>query len=171
MHLRAATIEDAERLARAVVEGLETYRSFAPPGWTGPSPSSEVEVLRGLIGAERVWCLLAETGGELVGQITVLPAARAAHPVDDPALAHLRNLFVRQDFWGTGLARVLHGAAVEAARERGFAAMRLFTAAAHARARRFYEREGWVAAGAEFHDDGPGLAIVEYRFALGGRRA
>jgi hypothetical protein len=47
--------------------------------------------------------------------------------------------------------------------------MRLFTPAAHARARRFYEREGWVAAGDEFHDAGPNLALVEYRRALGAR--
>jgi GNAT superfamily N-acetyltransferase len=167
--LRAATTSDAERLARAVHDELDGYRSFAPQGWTPPSVSAEVANLRGLLGDERVWCLLAEAAGQVVGQITFLPAVRAVRPVDDPALAHLRNLFVRRDRWGTGLAGALHAAAVEAARERGFAQMRLFTPAAHARARRFYEREGWVAAGDEFHDPGPDLVLVEYRCALGDR--
>jgi GNAT superfamily N-acetyltransferase len=56
--------------------------------------------------------------------------------------------------------------AIAAARERGFSAMRLFTPAAHARARRFYEREGWVEAGEEFHAPGPDLVLVEYRYRL-----
>jgi GNAT superfamily N-acetyltransferase len=145
---------------------MEDYRSFAPPGWVPPRLSEEVEVLHRLLGDEEVWCLLAEAEGRLVGQITVLPAARAARPVEDPGLAHLRNLFVHRDLWGTGLARALHGAAVEAARERGYGAMRLFTAAGQERARRFYEREGWAPVGEGFHDAGPGLVLMEYRYAL-----
>jgi GNAT superfamily N-acetyltransferase len=166
LEFRAATAADAERLGRAVVEAFEGYRSFAPPGWTPPSLSSEVELLRGLLGDADVWCLLAEAEGRLVGQVGFLPAAQAIHPVDDPALAHLRNLFVRPDFWGTGLASTLHAAAIEAACEREYEQMRLFTPAGHGRARRFYEREGWLAAGEEFHDPGPDLVIVEYRYAL-----
>ena len=46
--------------------------------------------------------------------------------------------------------------------------MRLFTPAPQARARRFYEREGWAAVGDEFHDPGPNLVVIEYRRALGG---
>ena len=122
---RAAAPADAEDLARAVVDGVEDYRSFAPPGWTPPSLEGEIEHLHAVLGDEHVWCLLAEAGGELVGQVTVLPAARAARPVHDPALAHLSNIFVRRDRWGTGLAKVLHAAAIEAARERGFTEMRL----------------------------------------------
>jgi GNAT superfamily N-acetyltransferase len=68
--------------------------------------------------------------------------------------------------WGSGLARELHAAAVEAARERGFRAIRLFTPSAHARARRFYEREGWAAVGEEFHDPAPDLVLLEYRLTL-----
>ena len=44
--------------------------------------------------------------------------------------------------------------------------MRLFTPVGHGRARRFYEREGWVPAGEEFHDAGPDLVLIEYRYAL-----
>jgi GNAT superfamily N-acetyltransferase len=167
---RAATASDAERLARAVVEELEGYRSFAPEGWAPPPVAIEVAHLRGLLGDERVWCLLAEAEGDVVGQITFLPAARAVHSVGNPRLAHLRNLFVRRDRWGTGLASALHAAGVEEARERGFSHMRLFTPAGQARARRFYEREGWMAVGDAFHDPGPNLALVEYRRALGERQ-
>ncbi|MGN6868545.1 MAG: GNAT family N-acetyltransferase, partial [Solirubrobacteraceae bacterium] len=115
-----------------------------------------------------VCCLVAESGTELVGQITLLPAARAARPVDDSSLAHISNLIVRRDHWGGGLASALHRAALEAAHARGFTALRLFVAAGQARARRFYEREGWLPASEPFarHD---GLTFVEYRYRLRAR--
>jgi GNAT superfamily N-acetyltransferase len=164
--LREATPADAERVARAAVEAWASYASFAPAGWHAPAYEPELEQTRKFIADPEQWCLLAEVGDALVGQIAILPAASAVRSVDDPGLAHMRNLFVREDHWGTGLALTLHAAALEAARARGFERMRLFSAAGQSRARRFYEREGWVPAGPEFHDPVPNLAIIEYRYEL-----
>jgi hypothetical protein len=44
--------------------------------------------------------------------------------------------------------------------------MRLFTPSGQARARRFYEREGWTLADGPYDDDHVGLPVVEYRRAL-----
>ncbi len=142
------------------------YRAFAPPEWEPPPVEDEITLVRDLLAEESTWCRLAEVDGRVVGQCTFLPAARSSVPVDEPGLAHLRNLFVDREHWGTGLATELHGAAISAARRRGYSHMRLFTPAAQARARRFYEREGWVQAGDEFHSPGPDLVIVEYRIRL-----
>jgi GNAT superfamily N-acetyltransferase len=101
-----------------------------------------------------------------VGQLAIVPAQKTRRPVEDPKLAHLRNLFVRRDRWGSRLARELHTAAVEEASRRGFTEMRLFAAAGQARARRFYEREGWVQAAEPAYDPSPDLVMVEYRLAL-----
>ena len=163
---RSGTVADAEAVARLVIDGFEEYRSFAPDGWSPPPVSDEVELLHELLPDPGVWCLLAEADGDLVGQVTLMAAA--SHPVgsDDPSLAHLRGLFVRRDFWGSGVASALHAAAVDEARERGFAHMRLFTPAGQGRARRFYEREGWAQAGEELHEPRIGLVIVEYRLPL-----
>jgi hypothetical protein len=60
----------------------------------------------------------------------------------------------------------LHARALDEAAHRGFTAMRLFTPAGQARARRFYEREGWKVAGEPFDDSEFGLALVEYRREL-----
>ena len=100
---RAATPTDAERITAVTMEGFDTYRAFAPEGWTPPSAADEHARLLGL---------LAE------------------------------------------------------ARARGFAAMRLFTPAPQARARRFYEREGWALARPPAFDERMGLEIAEYRRAL-----
>ena len=141
---RAATTQDAERIAAVTVEGFETYRSFAPEGWTPPSASEEAARLASMLGEDHVWYLVAEHEGELVGHVGFLPADRVSFArVDDPGLVHFRQLFVSCGHWGTGLARRLHAAAVDEAGVRGFTGMRLFTPGGQQRARRFYEREGW----------------------------
>ena len=164
---RPATSDDAERMVAVTVEGFETYRSFAPEGWTPPSASAETERLVALLGDDHVWYLVAERDGELVGHVGFLPADRLSFAqVDDPRLVHFRQLFVTRGHWGTGLARRLHAAAVDEARARGFTAMRLFTPGGQERARRFYEREGWSLARPPAFDERIGLEIAEYRRAL-----
>ena len=161
--MRRASVGDAEALARCVVAGVADYPAFAPPGWSGPTYEEELAHHRADLRQEHFHCIIAERGGAVVGQITIVPAALAANPVDDPALGHVRNLFVDRAQWGSGLAGRLHRAALAGARERGFTELRLFVAAGQARARAFYEREGWRAAGDPFDDPVPGLLMVEYR--------
>jgi GNAT superfamily N-acetyltransferase len=151
---------------RLVAEGIETYRAFLPADWEPPSQPREPGQTRDALGQPETFCWIAEEDGDLIGQVTVIPAARSGRPLDEPSLAHLANLFVRESHWGTGLASALDDAAIEHARDRGFAEMRLFVAAAHARARRFYEREGWHPVSEPFFEPPLGLELVEYRIAL-----
>jgi GNAT superfamily N-acetyltransferase len=72
-------------------------------------------------------------------------------------------LFVRPPWWGSGLAARLHGLAVQEAGLRGYEALRLHTPAGNARARAFYEREGWHAVGRPIPEPLLGLDLVEYR--------
>ena len=164
--LRKATPEDVEALARGAVDGVSGYGEFAP-GWSGPGCEHELPDARELLPDPEYHAFVAEAGGEVAGQVAVLPADATGRPAGDPSVAHLRNLFVARAHWGTGVAATLLRAAEEDARERGFAALRLFVAEGQARARRFYEREGWRAVTEPYHDPTPGLSMVEYRRALG----
>jgi GNAT superfamily N-acetyltransferase len=164
--LRRATAADAEALAASVVEGVEGYREFAGEDWPGFALEDEIASFQELVRLPDVWALMAEQDGELLGQVTIQSSETTRMPLGDPGLGHLRNLFVRQDQWGTGLARRLHDAAVEEARRRGYRELRLFAAAGQARARRFYEREGWALAGEPAYDPRPGLVMAEYRLML-----
>ena len=164
--LRPAVPADAERLAEVTAEAFEGYRGFAPAGWQPPPPAAEVDRLRDLLAGADLWCLVAERDGAVAGHTAFLPAAQAIHPIDEPQLAHVRALFVRPGHWGTGLARQLHSAALEAAAARGYTAMRLFTPADQGRARRFYEREGWILHAEPSFEAALGLFLVEYRYAL-----
>jgi GNAT superfamily N-acetyltransferase len=166
MRVRPATAADAEALARGVIDGVAEYPAFAPAGWTGPDLDGELAHAREVVSRPDAHCLVAEVDGEVVGQITVVPAASGPRPVDDPGLGHLSNLMVRRDHWGSGAARALHAAIVQDSRARGMTALRLFVAAGQARARRFYEREGWRPVTEPAFDPIPGLDMVEYRLTL-----
>lgn len=163
---RPGGIADLEALAATCVAGFATYVDFAPAGWHVPTLEEEGEWLAGQLATPGVWCEIAEHRGEIAGHLIAMPAAASRAPDPEPGLGHLLNLFVRPGSWGSGVASGLHGRGMEEARRRSFASMRLFAAAAQARARRFYEREGWSAPGDPRPEPEFGMDIIEYRRPL-----
>jgi GNAT superfamily N-acetyltransferase len=162
-----ATADDLPDLARLHADAFAAYRAFAPDGWLPPSPETELRTLERWLGDADFFALVARTPqGALAGDVTLLPAARhRRRPVEDPALGHIGDLFVVPAHWGTGLASDLLGRAAGTARSRGFTALRLFVVEGQARARRFYEREGFACVGGPI-DLGLGLPVLEYRRSL-----
>ena len=166
LSFRRASDDDALLLAEVAVEGWGTYRSFAPPGWTPATLDEEHERVLATLRQPSAWCEVAMAGSELAGHAIVLAASEARIVDETPGLAHLFQLMVRPPLWGSGLAGRLHADALASATAAGFHAMRLFTPAPHARARRFYEREGWAPHREPELDEAFGMEIVEYRRAL-----
>ena len=83
-----------------------------------------------------------------------------------PHMAHLIHLFVRERWWGVGIAPALLADVMAAARASGATHMRLYTPALQARARRFYAREGFVEDGPPVPHQALGLDVVLLRRAL-----
>ena len=171
---RRATIDDVDALIADVAAGFGSYVDFAPSGWAPPDMSADRERTAGLIAHDTTWALMAFIDGAPAGHVAFFPARRrtAGAPAGDwrrreviPGLAHLWQLFVLPEWWGRGVAPVLHDAAIAEMRSRGYRRTRLFTPALHARARRFYERRGWTATDAEWNEF-LGLYLVEYRLEL-----
>jgi GNAT superfamily N-acetyltransferase len=157
--------DDIDELAALVAEAFADYRAFAPARWQPPTAGEQVRVLEGWIAVPDFWGELASDGQALVGHATWIPARNSFRPTPEPGLAHLGHLFVKPRYWGTGAAKELLAHAIGAATVRGFAAMRLFVPAGQTRARRFYARERFVAAGEPF-DPGIGLPVIEYQRIL-----
>ncbi len=116
-----------------------------------------------------VWCQVAEADGLMAGHVALIPASvHSSYPVDDPELAQLWQMFVREERWGSGIATQLHDAVLDEALRRGYSQFRLYTPAGQLRARGFYEREGWRRAGEPFAEEAlGGMEVVEYRRPLG----
>jgi len=162
------TPEDAPEIVATVSAGFEGYRAFAPPGWSPPPDIGSVAGTRKRLGDDDVFGLLARTPeGEPAGHVTVSASTRSRWPGGSDDLAHVWQLFVREPYWGTGVAVTLHEHAVEEAMRRGYASMRLYTPEHQARARRFYEREGWTVRGDPISSP-MGMPVVEYRRPLPG---
>jgi GNAT superfamily N-acetyltransferase len=162
----AVTPEDAPEIVATVSAGFEGYRAFAPPGWNPPPDVGSVAGTRKRLGDDDVFGLLARTReGEPAGHVTVSASTRSRWPGGSDDLAHVWQLFVREPYWGTGVAATLHRSAMQEAARQGYAAMRLYTPTAQTRARRLYEREGWVLEGDSL-ESAMGMPLVEYRRAL-----
>ena len=98
-----------------------------------------------LVDPKHAFCL-AEQGGALVGYCKLGPPTLPFDP-DGRQAIELRQLYLASSQHGTGVAATLMDWALETARARGFQDMYLSVFIDNHRARRFYERHGFVEVG------------------------
>lgn len=156
--VRQAIVADAEAMTETLAIGFDGYREFAAYGWQPPDVRAGPELarMRARLGASTTWAMIAEDDGRVAGHAGFFPQPGVA------GSAHLWQLFVRPPWWGTGLAPALLESAIGAAMAQGYHRMRFYTPRDQARARRFYEREGFTWTGWEALEEPLGLVLVEY---------
>ena len=165
--VRPATLDDVPAMLETIREGFATYTAFAPRGWAPPEEPIERAGMVERLPKPDTWCAIAFAGGEPAGHVAIHQAREwdeARTPI--PGLGHLWMLFIREAWWGSGLAARLHELAIERATADGYPRMRLFTPAGQARARAFYERRGWELESGPTFEPMLGLELVEYRRPL-----
>lgn len=164
--VRWAGVEDASAIATIHVQSWQVaYRGLVDQAYLdGMDPADRLPRWReGL--AEYVWpdrgTLVAEQDGAVVG-FAHLSTGEAGDP------AELHAIYVRPDAWGTGAGRALMAETVRHLTVAGCPAVVLWVLATNEPARRFYEKAGWHADGAEAPHDVGGVAhtIVRYRRSL-----
>ena len=147
--------------------GVRVLPRVGGAGLGAPPAIRESESIREGLQRPSAWALIALEAGRVAGHVAFVTARKRQPPRGDiPGMAHLWQLFVRRPWWGTGLAARLNALAVEAAAARDYELMRLHTPLANARARAFYEREGWTTDGVTIPEPLLGLDLVEYRYRL-----
>ena len=108
----AADLEQVRRLFRAYADWLDVdlcFQGFA----------QEVASLPGRYASPAGRLLLATVGAEAAGAVGLRPL--------EPGICEMKRLWVEPGFGGRGLGRALAEAVIEAAREIGYARMRLDT--------------------------------------------
>jgi ribosomal protein S18 acetylase RimI-like enzyme len=160
--VRPATVADAPAMGRLVVRAWQAaYRGHMPDDYLDGLRAEDRaaywdsvlrrEDLRGVV-------LVADQHGEVVGMV-------AAGPSPDPQGAgELFAINVDPDHWGSGAGRALLGAAQVELERMGFVESVLWVLPGNARARRFYERAGWAADGAERTSEVFGVTVAEVRY-------
>ena len=147
-------------MAATADEGFRSYHAFAPASYVPPSPAATRTDIGDRLTLPGAFARIARDRRGPLGHVIAFPMP------GQEELQHLFHLFLRERAHGTGLAAELLGLAVQDACEAGAAAMRLFTPAGQARARRFYAREGFTLAAGPAWEPGLGMPIVELRRAL-----
>jgi GNAT superfamily N-acetyltransferase len=170
MRRRPATPRDATLVARLIADGLATYREFAPDGWAPRSalreePEIDIRLSRRDVRGQVAFA----PDGSAAGFTGWMPAVTRSDPPQlIPGRGHIWSLFVAPAWWGSGLATELLDWSVSGMHEAGCTGAQLWTPLDHARARRFYEREGWETSGRVDYSPDIKLDLILYERALGG---
>nr|WP_037673745.1 GNAT family N-acetyltransferase [Streptomyces griseus] len=163
--VRAMAFTDCGRVSEIRVRGWQTaYRGLVPQSYLdGLSEKEDAERRRGRFGQGdgSVVNLVAEEADEIVGW-----AAHGPYRDGDvrAADAELYALYVDVDRLGGGLGRRLLTESVRQCAALGHERMYLWVLRDNARARRFYERAGFSADGAEEPFEVDGALVPEVRY-------
>lgn len=179
--VRPARIEDAQSIARVHVAAWQAgYRGKMPDDFLDSMDVTErgeawARLLvagggrgRVMFGESPASVLVAENrDGEVVGICSFGPARPVELTVGEAlpeGTGELMMINFEPGSWGTGLARRLFEVAVAGLRQAGHKRAVLWVLDSNARARRFYEKAGWVPDGAERIDERPGFVLRELRY-------
>ena len=163
MEIRKATADHASGIARVQERGWQAaYRHVFPAeeldrgGFIQADRWSER-----LVRPPTGWStFVAEHAGEIVGFTSVGPSR------DENGIGELYAIYVDPEQWSTGTGRALIEQAEDQLRT-VYEEVTLWVLEDNPRARQFYERAGWVAAGEPSFDPVPSLEMVEYRLSVG----
>ena len=162
--IRPMTLADCERVSEIRVRGWQhAYQGIVPqPYLDALSVARDAEKRRARFGQGdgSVVNLVAELDGRVVGWAAYGPYRDGEVRTGD---AELYAIYLDPAHLGSGIGRALLAASVE--RCSGYPRMFLWVLKGNTRARRFYERAGFRADGAEEPFDVDGVAVPEVRYA------
>jgi GNAT superfamily N-acetyltransferase len=155
-------VEDAERIGEVHVRAWEAYRGLLPDEFLDSlDPVARGERWRQTL-TERTsesTLLVAERDGVILG-------ISAFGPERDGPDGELGMINVVPEAWGTGVAQPLFDRAIAGLRDAGHKEAVLWCLEGNARARRFYERNGWRTDGATKDDTFGGALAREVRYRI-----
>ncbi|UNO39269.1 GNAT family N-acetyltransferase [Streptomyces sp. MST-110588] len=180
LRIRNMTQDDIDAVADIRVRGWQAaYVGLVPQAYLdGMSAAEEAAHRRAFFAAPPpgVVALVAERDGELVGfagfgpvhtsdEDTSGPPASAEEPYEGGSSeGELYTLYLLPECIGTGVGRALLDACLEGAARNGFRTLRLWVLKGNAHARRFYEKAGFRADGAEQTFEVAGVVVPEVRY-------
>jgi ribosomal protein S18 acetylase RimI-like enzyme len=178
--VREATVDDAEAVARIHVRAWQAaYAGILPDDLLAELDPVERAVLRRahLADPDRVTTnVVAVRDAAIVGFADAGPYDLYRNPErQNPDVGEVYAIYVDPRHWGTGAGRALMRAALADLTAQGPRPVRLWVLTANDRARRFYERCGFIADGAAdtftaHRPDGTVVDLDEIRYAQHGRR-
>jgi GNAT superfamily N-acetyltransferase len=165
VRIRDATVDDADAIAVVHVHGWQWgYRGLLPDAYLrGLSAARRAEQWRSwLLEPRRTRTRVAQTEDGACAGFSVSGPSR--DPGADDDTGEVYAIYVEEEFAGSGVGTDLLRSAMAWLAEQGFTRATLWVLEGNARARRFYEREGWAPDGAAKSDPREDFMMDEVRY-------
>ncbi|SDN26609.1 L-amino acid N-acyltransferase YncA [Streptomyces sp. cf386] len=166
IRIRPMTPADCDRVAEIRVGGWQSaYQSLVPQSYLDAmNVAQDAERRRAYLAQTdgSVVDLVAELAGEVVGWACHGPYRDGEVHTED---AELYAIYVDSGRYGAGVGHALLQESLRRCTAAGHARMLLWVLRDNARARRFYERAGFLADGAEEPFEVEGVEVPEVRYA------
>ena len=164
MRARNSAIDDCAAVAAIHVQAWQTaYRGHMPDELLDRlSVPQRTELWRRLIlQPGRVLLVADDPNGSVRGFCDLIPSRDADAK---STTAEISAIYVSPDHWGQGIGQELLSAAMSRALGNGFSELTLWVLDANHRARRFYEKFGFVLDGGTKEEDRGSFVIREVRY-------
>lgn len=172
INIRPATVDDARAIASAHMRAWQVaYEGMVPQSYLDDMDldrqaahwieNLEAEELPNGLPAPSNY--VAEIDRAVVGFVAF---GVCRHAPDDSSLGQVWAIYVHPNSWGTGAGYRLMMAAQDDLNAAGVTTAYLWVLEDNAQARRFYERQGWVADDETMAEDLAGATIVERRYSI-----
>jgi GNAT superfamily N-acetyltransferase len=164
--VRQAVVADADEIGRVHVRAWQAaYEGLMPDDYLASlNPSDRADMWRSALGRgprPQSSRFVVEMSGNVVGFAIVGPIGGD----QSAAAGELHAINLDPTAWGSGAGRTLHAAAVDFLVGAGFRESILWVHPDNARARRFYEREGWVCDDITRVESVLGVEVPEVRYS------
>ena len=161
--VRHPTADDIPQMARVHVRSwLDAYSGLLPHETiAGMTEDRRRLMWQRVIERDPTTAWVAEDAVGIVGLASIGPAQ------EPDGWGQLYNIYVVGRAWGSGAGTALWDAAQQGLTDKGFAKRQLYVLDTDERARRFYERKGWIHDGTVIMDDTFGEPIREVRYVPG----
>ncbi len=163
--VRAATVKDAAHIATVHIRSWQAaYRGLVPQDYLDAlDVSRRTESWQRALHAtdwSKGGVVVAVPGPDLLGFAGFGPS----RDEDETGVGEIRQIYLLPEAWGKGFGQRLMYAAVRRLAAADYAQATLWALATNARARRFYEKSGWVLDGAAKSDDLSGYQLNQVRY-------
>jgi GNAT superfamily N-acetyltransferase len=168
--VRGAVLADAQAISE--VDHASHLAAYSPIFGVGYRPRVSQEhslshwqsILNGDQSRGSHWELIACIGDQIAAYARLTPSRDAdASPGE---VGEVGALYVHPDWWRRGVGRTLLNASLDFLAKQGYSIATLWTLEVNARARTFYEAEGWQEDGGrqQLELDLPGVNLTEVRY-------
>ncbi len=161
--LRNARSYELDSVSLLLKDAFEQHKSRLPPEVWASYVEEMMDVRTRLSESELI---VAESGGRLVGTVTLYLDTELSHQWWPKGWAVIRLLAVHPAYRGRGIGRALIEECIRRCHKQGIATLGLHTTEIMDVARRMYERMGFVRIPEHDFNPRPGVVVMAYRLDL-----